>query len=93
VGTTTRAVKSSLKKLGTSYVDLYLIHWPGVSRLPVNSPDNAAIRLDTWRELVTLHQQGLLRAIGISNYTVHHLKELIEHSHGVVPAVNQVRGV
>ncbi|PNF38295.1 putative oxidoreductase [Cryptotermes secundus] len=90
VGTTTKAVKSSLKKLGTSYVDLYLVHWPGVSRLPVYSPDNAIIRSDTWRELVTLHRQGLLRAIGISNYTVQHLKELIENSHGVIPAVNQV---
>ncbi|XP_021932872.1 uncharacterized protein LOC110836223 isoform X4 [Zootermopsis nevadensis] len=89
-GTTTKAVKDSLKKLGTSYLDLYLIHWPGVSRLPVHSPDNALIRSNTWHELVSLHRQGVLRAIGISNYTVQHLKELIKNSHGVIPAVNQV---
>lgn len=84
------AVKESLKKLDTSYLDLYLIHWPGVSRLPVYSPDNALIRSNTWRELVTLHRQGVLHAIGVSNYTEHHLNELIENSHGVIPAVNQV---
>ncbi|PSN44394.1 Alcohol dehydrogenase [NADP(+)] A [Blattella germanica] len=69
-GNTTRAVQTSLQKLKTSYIDLYLIHWPGVARLPVNNPDNAIIRKQTWQELVTLHKQGILKAIGVSNYTV-----------------------
>jgi diketogulonate reductase-like aldo/keto reductase len=89
-GKTTKAVRTSLRKLGTSYLDLYLIHWPGVAGLPVYSPDNAVIRSNTWRELVTLHHQGVLRAIGTSNYTVRHLRELTANSHGVIPAVNQV---
>ncbi|GFG29969.1 hypothetical protein Cfor_11754 [Coptotermes formosanus] len=88
-GKTTKAVRTSLRKLGTSYLDLYLIHWPGVAGLPVYSPDNAVIRSNTWRELVTLHHQGVLRAIGTSNYTVRHLRELTANSHGVIPAVNQ----
>ena len=87
---TARAVHSSLEKLGTSYLDLYLIHWPGVSKLPVTSPQNAVIRAETWQELVTLHKEGILRAIGVSNYTTRHLKELLENCEGVVPAVNQV---
>ncbi|XP_069683623.1 glyoxal reductase-like isoform X2 [Periplaneta americana] len=89
-GTTTRAVQTSLQKLGTSYLDLYLIHWPGVARLPVSSPENATIRSTTWQELVALHRQGVLRAIGVSNYTVRHMNELIENCCGVIPAVNQV---
>jgi len=89
-GKTTKAVRTSLRKLGTSYLDLYLIHWPGVAGVPVYSPDNAVIRSNTWQELVALHRQGVLHAIGTSNYTVRHLRELIENSHGVIPAVNQV---
>ena len=83
-------MRTSLRKLGTSYLDLYLIHWPGVAGVPVYSPDNAVIRSNTWQELVALHRQGVLHAIGTSNYTVRHLHELIENSHGVIPAVNQV---
>jgi diketogulonate reductase-like aldo/keto reductase len=73
-----RACDESLAKLGLDYVDLYLIHWPETGR-----------RLDSWRALTELRQQGKCRSIGVSNYTIAHLKELMAHSE-VLPAVNQV---
>ena len=76
-----RAAQKSLRELGLSYVDLYLIHWPRA-----NSPDD---RLDTWRAFEKLQREGVARAIGVSNYTVRHLEELRAHS-DVVPAVDQV---
>ena len=76
-----RAAKASLERLGLSYVDLYLIHWPRV--------DPPRLRLDTWRGLEKLQKEGLARAIGVSNYTIRHLEELVGHS-TVVPAVDQV---
>lgn len=72
------ACRESLKRLGLSYVDLYLIHWP--------VPE---LRKDTWRALVELQQEGLCRSIGVSNYMIHHLEEL-QSSSPVLPAVNQV---
>jgi diketogulonate reductase-like aldo/keto reductase len=75
------AARASLKRLGLSYVDLYLIHSPRA-----NSPED---RLASWRGLEKLHHEGLCRAIGVSNYAVRHLEELRAHS-DVVPAVNQV---
>jgi diketogulonate reductase-like aldo/keto reductase len=68
----------SLRRLGLGYIDLYLIHWP--------VPE---LRGETWRALVELQRRGSCRAIGVSNYTVRHLQELLDSSE-VVPAVNQV---
>lgn len=82
-------VKNSLRQLQTDYIDLYLIHWPGVSGIPVTHPDNVRYRLDTWQQFIALQKAGLIRSIGVSNFTVRHLNELINHS-GVVPSVNQV---
>lgn len=72
------AFERSLKRLDTSYIDLYLIHWP-----------EEGLRLETWRALETLLNEGNCRAIGVSNYTIWHLKELLEHS-ATVPVINQV---
>lgn len=84
-------VLTSLKNLRTSYVDLYLIHWPGAQGIPESSPENAAKRIDTWKKLIELHAggQGVLKAIGVSNYLPRHLEETVS-STGVPPAVNQV---
>ena len=71
------ALKESLKKLGTSYVDLYLIHWP--------VPE----RNDSWEALERLYKKGLCKAIGVSNFTVSHLEQLLNTAK-IVPAVNQV---
>lgn len=72
------ALETSLGKMGLEQVDLYLIHWPVQDK-----------RLDSWRALETLYQQGRCRAIGVSNYMVHHLEELLEVAQ-VTPAVNQI---
>ncbi len=73
-----QAFEASLDRLGLGYIDLYLIHFP--------VPD---LRRESWRALGKLLESGRVRAIGVSNYTVRHLKELLGQS-AVVPAVNQV---
>jgi len=64
--------------LGLSYVDLYLIHWP-----------EEGLRNESWRALETLLEKGKCLAIGVSNYMIWHLEELLANS-STVPAVNQV---
>lgn len=73
------ACRESLALMGLDYVDLYLIHWP-------SSPK----RLDSWRALETLHKDGLCRSIGVSNYMVHHIDELLAQAR-IAPAVNQIQ--
>jgi diketogulonate reductase-like aldo/keto reductase len=73
-----KAFERSLNRLGLDYVDLYLIHWPEPGK-----------RRDSWRALVELQQQGRARSIGVSNYTIAHLEELLRDS-DVAPANNQV---
>jgi len=75
---TIAACKESLDRLGMDYVDCYLIHWP-VEEL----------RSESWRAMETLHEEGLCRSIGVSNYMIHHLEELMGECN-VVPAANQV---
>lgn len=75
--TAKRACEASLKKLGLDYVDLYLIHLP---QGDVNS---------SWTALEDLYKEGKVRAIGVSNFTLHQLQDLLKQ-HRVVPAVNQV---
>lgn len=75
-----KACDESLRKLGMDYVDLYLIHWP--------IPSQGKYK-EAWRALIKLQEEGKVRAIGVSNFHIHHLKDIIEDS-GVVPAVNQV---
>jgi diketogulonate reductase-like aldo/keto reductase len=72
------ACEGSLRRLGLSYVDLYLIHWPV-----------QGLGDETWRAMIRVLQQGKARAIGVSNYRITELNELLDKS-DVVPAVNQV---
>ena len=76
-----RAGRASAQRLGLGAIDLYLIHWPRA-----NTPQD---RLDSWKALVQLQREGVCRAVGVSNYTVRHLEELLAHS-DLVPAVDQV---
>jgi diketogulonate reductase-like aldo/keto reductase len=79
---TLQECEKSLRRLGLTYVDLYLIHWP------VQGNSNS---IEIWRAMVWLLRQGKARAIGVSNYTVDNLKEILQESDVVVvPAVNQV---
>ena len=73
-----RAFDASLKRLGLDYIDLYLVHWP-VPKL----------RRDSWRALEQLFDERRARAIGVSNYMVNHLEELLGEAR-VPPAVNQI---
>jgi len=73
------AIAASLRALGTDYVDLWLIHWP---------PSGGAMP-GTWRELLAIRDQGLTRAVGVSNYSLAQLDELIADS-GEAPSVNQI---
>lgn len=75
---TLTAFDRSLELLGLDHVDLYLMHWP--------VPE---LRLDTWRAMERLTLDGRVKDIGVSNFMVQHLNELIESS-AVVPAVNQI---
>lgn len=72
------AFDESNERLNLGYIDLYLIHWPGTE-----------LRHDSWRAMVEIYERGDAKAIGVSNYEVKHLQELLERS-GLEPAVNQI---
>ncbi|CAH0390345.1 unnamed protein product [Bemisia tabaci] len=86
-----KAVKLSLKKLRTSYIDLYLIHWPGLQKTPSENDDNLKGRSESWAALSKIYlEDKTLRSIGVSNYTSKHLNQLLSKPSAVVPVVNQV---
>ena len=74
------SVHGSLERLGLDRIDLHLIHWPNPS---------IGLYPEAWRALVDLREQGLLRSIGVSNFTQAQLTRIIDDS-GVTPAVNQI---
>jgi len=75
-----RSTHESLERLGLEYLDLHLLHWPNPS---------VDRYTEAWRALVDLREQGLVRSIGVSNFTAQHLHRIIDAS-GVTPSVNQV---
>ncbi|MDM5360192.1 aldo/keto reductase [Peribacillus sp. ACCC06369] len=75
---TIAAYEKSLKKLGLEYLDLYLIHWPVEGKYK-----------EAWRALETLYKEGKVKAIGVSNFQIHHLEDLMKDAE-VKPMVNQV---
>jgi 2,5-diketo-D-gluconate reductase A len=74
------SVRESLDRLGLERTDLHLIHWPNPSQ---------GRYVEAWRALVQLQKDGLVRSIGVSNFTEEHLERIVDET-GVVPAVNQV---
>lgn len=74
---TLKAFKTSVKNLKTDYLDLYLIHWPQVSNN------------ETWKALEKLYKEGYVRAIGVSNFSINHLKNLIDTAE-ILPVINQI---
>lgn len=77
---TLAAFDASLERLGTDYVDLYLIHWPAPLR------DSY---VDTWKAFVQLKKEGRARSIGVSNFYPEHLERIIAET-GVTPVINQI---
>ncbi|MEU3615716.1 aldo/keto reductase [Streptomyces sp. NPDC006872] len=77
---TLASFEESRRRLGLEYVDLYLIHWPlpRVDRF-----------VDSWRAMIKLRKEGLVRSIGVSNFTAEHIERL-EKETGVLPSVNQI---
>ncbi|MBD1381967.1 aldo/keto reductase [Bacillus sp. IB182487] len=75
---TLEAFDRSMKKLGLEYLDLYLIHWPVPNKYK-----------DTWRAMEKLYNEGKVKAIGVSNFTEHHLDNLLQVAQ-IKPMVNQV---
>ncbi|ULO07739.1 aldo/keto reductase [Paenibacillus sp. 19GGS1-52] len=75
---TLAAYETSLAKLGLDYLDLYLIHWPVKEKYQ-----------EAWRALETLYKEGRVKAIGVSNFQIHHLEDVVKDSE-IVPMVNQV---
>ena len=67
-----------------------MIHWPGASGVPTTSDTNSKLRNASWKSLIKAKDEGLVRNIGVSNYMVRHLTELLDSCSGVKPAVNQV---
>lgn len=73
-------IQESLFRMGLTYVDLYLIHWPLPKR---------GLYTEAWQALVDAQKLGLIRSIGVSNFEPEHLDTIIEAT-GVTPAVNQI---
>jgi diketogulonate reductase-like aldo/keto reductase len=73
-----KAFYKSLERLGLDYVDLYLIHWPGGGK-----------REETWKALEKLYEEKVCKTIGVSNFTIAHLKELLQYAY-IIPQINQV---
>lgn len=75
---TLKAFEASLERLGTEYLDLYLIHWP-----------KGELSNETWRALEKLYNEKRVRSIGVSNFLQHHLEDLLTSAE-IVPMVNQM---
>ena len=77
-GKVREALDASLKRLGTEYVDLYLVHWPV-----------RGTYVSVWKKMEEIYRAGKVKAIGVSNYHSHHLDDLLENAE-IIPAVNQI---
>lgn len=75
---TIAAYEESLSKLGLDYLDMYLIHWPVEGKYK-----------DAWKALETLYKEGRVKAIGVSNFHISHLEELMKDAE-IKPMINQV---
>lgn len=82
------ALKQSLKDLQTDYLDLYLIHWP-IAEDPLSGEALDIPQEETWAEMEKAQKDGLVRSIGVSNFTQTKLKDLMDKAE-IMPAVNQV---
>ena len=84
---TMASFEASLKALNLEYLDLFLIHWP--ANYLEYGKEAKKINADTWRALETLYREGRVKAIGVSNYLIHHIEALMETAE-IRPMVDQV---
>lgn len=77
---TLSACRESLERLGTEWIDLYLIHWP--------RPDQGLF-VESWKAMIELQAQGVIRSVGVSNFQSNHLERIIDDT-GVMPVLNQI---
>lgn len=77
-GRVREAFEESLEKLGTDYIDLYLVHWPVAGAFE-----------KSWLEMEKLYKEGRIRAIGVSNFHQNHMESLLKVA-SIIPAVNQI---
>ena len=82
------SIEESLEKLGVDYVDLLLIHWPNPKALRENEAWKAG-NAGAWKAMEEAYRAGKVRAIGVSNFMIHHLEALLETA-DIKPHVNQV---
>ncbi|MFW0181383.1 aldo/keto reductase [Rothia sp. P5766] len=75
-----RSLEGTLKRMGLDYLDAYLIHWPNPSQ---------GLYLETWKALIQMQEQGLVRTIGVSNFLPEHIDLLVKKT-GVTPTINQI---
>lgn len=82
----TNAFYASLKRLGLTYLDLYIVHWP---RPNLSDPNWQEVSRQTWKALEDLYEQGLVKAIGISNFLVHHMENILTTAR-IMPMAEQL---
>ncbi|GBE80808.1 Aldehyde reductase 1 [Sparassis crispa] len=96
-----KELDETLSQLGIDYLDLYLVHWPvafvtGRGVMPERADKKEWIELDTdttivetWKKMIELPKTGKVRAVGVSNFTIEHIKGIVDAT-GVWPAMNQI---
>ena len=98
---TRRDFERALDELNVGYIDLMLLHWPGMWPNTTNKEDDSSNRatsstmarqkrLAAWRVLEDMYEMGWCRAIGVSNFDVRHLQQLQEDGAKILPMVNQI---
>ncbi|KAF8484364.1 Aldo/keto reductase [Gautieria morchelliformis] len=80
----------SLEKLGLGHIDLWLMHWPmAMKNGRTLGPDDSPTFVDTWKEMEKVYEQGKVKSIGVSNFSIKTLEVLLKHAK-IVPVTNQV---
>ena len=80
-------MNGALKNLGVEYLDMMLLHWPGV--YGASGKNVIKYRHEAWRALSKMKEEGLIRSIGVSNFLIRHIEDMIKECE-VAPALNQV---
>lgn len=85
-----KACLETLQKLGQTSIDLFLLHWPGVTKVPPTSEVHRKVRHESWKALELLYKEKKVRAIGVCNFQSHHLETLVQDGVEIMPMVDQI---